>query len=125
MILHILHRAEWQDALRRGSYRPSSLDTEGFIHCSAVKQVVDSANIYFRTATDLLLLRIDERRLAAPLKFEAPVVPGDARPRASFPHIYGPLNLDAVVDVLEFPCASDGSFQLPAPLRKPSGDRIT
>ncbi len=125
MILHILHRPEWEDAVRHDSYRPPSLDSEGFIHCSKINQVVDTANIFFPAATDLLLLRIDERKLAAPLKFEAPVVPGDARPRASFPHIYGPLNLDAVVDVLEFLCSPDGSFQLPAALRNLPGDRVT
>ena len=62
-------------------------------------------------------LRIDERKLASPLKFETPAAPGDARPRAQFPHIYGPLNLDAVVEAIEFSCAADGSFQLPAQIR--------
>ena len=52
-------------------------------------------------------------KLASPLKFETPVAPGDDRPRASFPHIYGPLNLDAVIYAIEFPCEADGSFQLP------------
>ena len=63
------------------------------------------------------LLRIDEGKLASPLKFETPAAPGDARPHAQFPHIYGPPNLDAVVEAIEFPCAADGSFQLPAQIR--------
>jgi hypothetical protein len=34
-----------------------------------------------------------------------------------FPHIYGPLNLDAVTEVMDFPCGPDGRFVLPAALR--------
>jgi len=117
MILHILRRAEWDEALRRGYYRPPSLEAEGFIHCSTVAQTLDTANIFFRGQTDLILLHIDERTLTSPFKFESPAAADDARPRARFPHIYGPLNLDAVVDVVEFPCDADGSFQMPAALR--------
>lgn len=118
MILHILKRSDWENALRQGSYRPCSLDTEGFIHCSTIDQAVDTANLLFRGAPDLLLLRIDETRLVATLKFEAPATTGDARPSAWFPHIYGALNLDAVIDAVEFPCDADGSFQLPARIRE-------
>jgi uncharacterized protein (DUF952 family) len=117
MILHILKRAEWEDARRRGDYRPPSLDAEGFIHCSTVDQVLDTANLFFTAVNDLLLLRIDESKLRAQLKYEAPVVTGDARPQTAFPHLYGPLNLDAVVDAIEFPCKGDGSFQLPESIR--------
>ncbi len=117
MILHILRRAEWDDARPRGEYRPPSLDAEGFIHCSTVGQVVATANIFFAGATDLLLLQIDERKLLAELKYEVPATPYDERPRTPFPHIHGALNLDAVVAVAEFPCEADGSFRLPASIR--------
>jgi uncharacterized protein (DUF952 family) len=118
MIFHILRRSEWRSALQQGSYRPASLDAEGFIHCSTIDQSIDTANLLFRGASDLLLLRIEETRLVAPLKFEAPATTGDARPSVRFPHIYGPLNLDAVVETLEFPCDADGSFQLPTRIRE-------
>jgi uncharacterized protein (DUF952 family) len=117
MILHILRRAEWDKALRHGIYRPPSLAAEGFIHCSTVAQALDTANIFYRGQTDLLLLCIDASQLTSPLSYESPAAAGDARPRARFPHIYGPLNLDAVVDVIEFPCGADGSFQTPAAIR--------
>src|SRR5271157_4269645 len=116
MILHIIHRAEWAEACCHGAYRPTSLDAEGFIHCSTISQAVATANIFFHGATDLLILIIDERKLAAPLKLETPAVSADARPTDAFPHIYGPLNLDAVIDVLDFPCAPDGCFRLPTRL---------
>src|SRR5271169_6458517 len=104
MILHILRRAEWDEARHRGEYRPPSLDVEGFIHCSMIGQVVDTANIFFSAATDLLLLQIDERKLVAELKYEVPATPDDERPRTPFPHIHGALNLDAVAATIEFPC---------------------
>jgi uncharacterized protein (DUF952 family) len=117
MILHILRRAEWDDARLQGEYRPPSLDAEGFIHCSTVGQVVATANIFFAGATDLLLLQIDEGKLIAELKYEVPATPDDERPRTAFPHIHGPLNLDAVVAATEFPCEADRSFKLPASIR--------
>ena len=98
-------------------YAPSTFGSEGFIHCSTVEQTTDTANIFFRGRQDLVLLCIDETRLAARLEFEAPATAGDARPLTRFPHIYGPLNLDAVTGVVDFPCNTDGSFELPAALR--------
>jgi uncharacterized protein (DUF952 family) len=117
MILHILRRAEWDDASLHGEYRPPSLDAEGFIHCSTVGQVAATANIFFNGATDLLLLQIDERKLLAELKYEVPATSDDERSRTPFPHIHGPLNLDAVVTAIEFPCEVDGSFKVPATIR--------
>jgi uncharacterized protein (DUF952 family) len=116
MILHILSRSEWEFARRQGDYRPPSLAAEGFIHCSTIAQVIDTANLFYPGQRDLLLLLIDERKLTAPLKFEAPADSRDARPRALFPHVYGPLNLDAVIDAVELPCDAGGSFRLPAPI---------
>ncbi len=121
MILHIARRAEWDDARARGSYRPSSFDDDGFIHCSTLAQAIETANRFFHGQRDLVLLYIDERKLTAPLRYEPATPPAgalDGKPRAGlFPHLYGELNLDAVTEVLEFPCAADGSFELPARLR--------
>ena len=116
MIMHILSRSEWELARALGEYRPPSLEAEGFIHCSTVAQVINTANIFYRGHCDLLVLRIDERMLTARLAFEPPVNSDDARPLARFPHIYGPLNLDAVFDAIELPCGVDGLFSLPAAL---------
>jgi len=116
VILHILSRSDWDLAKGLGDYRPPSLTAEGFIHCSTIAQVIDTANLFYRGQGDLLVLRIDRRKLTAPLKFEAPANSGDARPEALFPHLYGPLNLDAVIDAIELPSDADGSFRLPAAL---------
>ncbi len=108
IILHIARRGEWETAVTQGQYTADSLDSEGFIHCSTPEQVLIPANEHFRGQTDLLLLCIDPTRLAAPLVYEDCYQTG-----MTFPHIYGPLNIDAVRQVLDFPPQADGLFVLP------------
>ena len=118
MILHIVAESEWVKAVGRGSYAPSSLLAEGFVHCSTLAQVVATANRFYRGQNGLVVLCIAEERLAVELRYEAPV--GAARGEAAgevFPHLYGELNVDAVVRVVELPCEMDGSFRLPDGLR--------
>jgi len=117
IILHITTVADWGAARLAGSYRPASLALEGFIHCSTPAQVIGSANKFFRGRTDLLLLCIDEARVAADIRYELPLaIDGVPDPRAGerFPHVYGPLAIDAVVRVVPLPCDRDGGFTLPA-----------
>ena len=113
MILHIVKRSGWEDAKRRGSYEPASVGAEGFIHCSTIEQLLDTANRFYRGQKDLIVLCIEESRLNAPLKFEAPSIPEDQKRDGLFPHIHGALNLAAVTAVIEFPCADDGTFLMP------------
>ncbi|HUY29054.1 MAG TPA: DUF952 domain-containing protein [Candidatus Binataceae bacterium] len=119
MILHIATRDDWNRAQARGAYRPAGFTHDGFIHCSTLAQAVATANKFFLGQRDLLLLCIDEHKLAAPLRYEGAAPPAGsppAEPRAGlFPHLYGELNLDAVTQALEFRCSADGSFKLPAP----------
>ena len=107
-ILHIVPRDHWERAKRTGVYRSDTLDTGGFIHCSAPEQVIPVANAIFRGQTGLALLCIDPEKVRAPIRWEAPE-PGGTR----YPHIYGPLNTDAVVQVLAFEPGTDGTFALP------------
>ena len=94
MIYHVVNKEGWQFALANGFYEAPSLATEGFIHTSKKNQVSGVLERYYRDQTDLLLLHIDESKLTAPLKYElAPSV------NEEFPHIYGKLNLEAVVNV--------------------------
>lgn len=94
MIYHITTRQNWQNALAAGSYEAPSLATEGFIHTSLITQVTGVLERYYKDQHDLVLLHIDETKLTAALKYElAPSV------NESFPHIYGALNIDAVIDV--------------------------
>lgn len=94
-ILHITTAADWAAAKEAGSLVAPSLTDEGFIHCSTHAQVVATANRIFAGSGDLLLLEVDPGKLTAPLRWERATDVGD-----EFPHIYGPLNLDAVVGTL-------------------------
>ena len=79
----------------------------------------DVANKYYRGATDIVLVHIDPAALTSPLKWEPPAhIDGSpSLPNEPlFPHIYGVINLDAVVQIIDFPSNPDGSFDLPAKL---------
>lgn len=110
LLLHITTPAEWEAAQATGIYRPPSLDSEGFIHCSLTHQVVAVANAQYRGRHDLVLLCINEAAVHAPVVFE---VLGAPKP---FPHIYGPLNVEAVIKVVPLKPKADGSFTLPTEL---------
>jgi len=118
MIVHIVKRSEWELAAGMGTYAPGSLRAEGFIHCSTIAQVVDTANRFYRGQHDLVVLCIEESRLNAKLKYEAPTMQRGESAGALFPHLYGELNVDAVMRVVALPCAVDGSFQLPDELQE-------
>ena len=109
MILHIAAVDHWEEAQALGEYRLDTLATEGFIHCSTPQQVLGPANEFYRGRSDLVLLIIDPVRLEARLVYEDSYESGTI-----FPHIYGPLNLEAVINVLPFPARPDGTFELPA-----------
>ncbi len=108
MILHITTHEQWREALFLGVYHAASQEDEGFIHCSTEEQILQSANAYYHGQTDLLLLCISSNKVEAPILFEDSYQKG-----AYYPHIYGSLNLDAVVQTFDFPPNNDGSFTLP------------
>ena len=117
MIYHITTPQAWADARRNGEYRAGSLATEGFIHCSTETQVLPVAANYYRGQTGLLLLAIDPSRLSSALKWEAPSggTPPPGVPEGElFPHIYGSLNLDAVVHAFDLETGADGQYRFPA-----------
>ena len=92
MIYHVLNKTDWQKAEQLGFYEAASLATEGFIHASKAEQVWPVIDRYFKDQADLVVLHIDEHKLSSPFTYElAPSV------NEEFPHIYGPLNLDAVL----------------------------
>lgn len=111
VILHITSQQQWDAAKAKGVYECESLDTEGFIHCSSPSQVVSVANFLFKGQQGLVLLCVDVDRLHPELRYE-PVAD------QHFPHIYGPLNLNAVIQVIEFSLNDDGKFEPPAVLNK-------
>jgi uncharacterized protein (DUF952 family) len=109
LIYHIATAADWEQARRDGQYtistRGRTLAEEGFIHASTAAQVAPVANAFYQGVPDLLLLVIDTERVGPELRYE--LVPGQPEP---YPHIYGPLNLDAVVATRPFPPGPGGQF---------------
>jgi uncharacterized protein (DUF952 family) len=113
VIYHIALASDWEAALEAGEYRISTLgrtlEQEGFLHASTAAQVHGVADaVYAGVQEQLILLTIDERRLTVPLQWDA--VPGSAEP---FPHLYGPLDVGAVV--LATPLLRDGQDRLEIP----------
>lgn len=108
VVFHIATRAEWERALAAGVYRTGSLDTEGFIHGSTAEQVAGTANRLFAGRTDLVLLFIDAERLTAALRYEPVADPSGA----VFPHVFGPIDLAAVFEVVALEPGADGRFDL-------------
>jgi uncharacterized protein (DUF952 family) len=94
--------------MREGGYQADSLKSEGFIHASTRSQVLSTANRFYHGQSGLLLLSIDDQRLQAELRYEN--LEGDG---GQFPHIFGPLNLDAVVKAVPFEPQPDGTFNFP------------
>jgi uncharacterized protein (DUF952 family) len=107
-LLHLCGRRDWDEAKAVGELCPQSLTEAGFVHLSAPHQVHLPANRLFAGRTDLVLLHVDPRALGSPVRWE----PGVATdPEAMlFPHLYGPLPVDAVIDVTSYPPGLDGRF---------------
>ena len=107
-LYHITHLTEWDASKKEGIYRADSLASQGFIHCSSQVQVVQTANRLYHGQTGLVLLQIDPERVHSEIRWEN--LEGGSE---LFPHIYGSLSTDAVIEVFDFTPQSDGSFKFP------------
>ena len=93
----------WRQAEAAGSFEGAPVDlADGFIHFSTAAQAPETARRHFAGQAELLLVAVDADRLGAALRFE-PSRGGDL-----FPHLYGPLGLDAVLWVRPLPLGPDG-----------------
>ncbi|AVH56574.1 MULTISPECIES: DUF952 domain-containing protein [Streptomyces] len=100
-LVHLTERHLWDAARASGTYEMSTrgrtLQEEGFIHCSLRRQLAPVAASLYGSYTgpdELVLLVIDAERLDVPVRYEA-MTPGGEE----FPHVYGPIPVEAVVDV--------------------------
>ena len=94
IIYHVTTAAEWNAAKEKGSYSSAALPEEGFIHCSQEEQVAGVLDRYFVGKTGLVKLVIDTEKLQPPFIYEWSPSTTD-----TFPHVYGAINLDAVIAV--------------------------
>ncbi len=96
-LFHIALPDDWEAARADGRYTTSTrgrtLADEGFIHCSFAEQVATTIQRFYADLDEVVLLRIDPHRLGAPVIVEDLLGTGE-----EFPHVYGPIALDAVID---------------------------
>jgi uncharacterized protein (DUF952 family) len=121
-IFHLALARDWEAARADGWYRISTLgvtvDQAGFLHASFADQVAGvGARFYADVTEPLVLLTIDRERVTAPV-VEEPAAAGantgaDTGANILFPHVYGPLNVDAVVAVRAVTRDADGRLDLP------------
>ena len=109
LIYHITTGPDWAQARRDGAYRLSTrgvtLAQEGFIHASTARQVPLVANAFYRGDAGLVVLVIDTDLVEPEIRYEQP--PGSGE---TFPHIYGPLSVAAVVGARPLAADASGRF---------------
>ncbi len=98
-IYHLTTREDWEKARERGEHIATSLQDEGFIHCCLEEQMPEILKRYYAGNADVVALRIDTSRLESMLVYEwSPAL------AQTFPHVYGPINIDSVTEVLAPAC---------------------
>jgi hypothetical protein len=107
-LVHVVEADRWAEVGDGEPYAPSSIEEDGFVHASTPAWVASVAQTYYPDADEPLLLVLDRTALDPEIRYEE-------QPLGAFPHVYGPVNADAVVDVLPFP-REDGRFVLPEEL---------
>jgi len=95
IIYHVTTIEDWNAAKQKGYYEHASLKDEGFIHCSQDQQIAGVLERYFAGKTGLVKLVIDTDKLSSKFVFDWSPSLAD-----TFPHVYGPINADAVIDVI-------------------------
>ncbi len=107
-IYKICSASAWREAERQGVYRGSADDgRDGFIHFSSAAQLAETARKHFFGQTGLFLIEVDADVLGEVLRWER------SRNDELFPHLYGELDLGAVIGVLDLPARPDGTHDVP------------
>ncbi|GAB6436761.1 MULTISPECIES: DUF952 domain-containing protein [Bacillus] len=106
MITKVITQRSWEIAKINGEINEVSLKEEGFIHCSSLEQALNVAEKYFIHEEGVLLLTIDPFLVKSEIKYEL------ASNGQEYPHVYGAINIDAIIDVVPFP-REKGEFILP------------
>ncbi len=96
MIYHIVTSDYWAKFENIAEYVSETFEAEKFIHCCRKEQIAGVLERFFVGVNNLLIVEIDESKLSSPLLYE--VVPDSEE---TFPHIFGPINHEAIVVVRE------------------------
>ena len=112
-VFHVLTPMEKQKNIKDETYRPSSLESDGFIHFSKADQIESVINNFYSTCSDLILWRVSESKLKDNLKYEPPLEAPNSG--ILFPHYYGELNTNYIERVFILK-QSNGKIALPSDL---------
>jgi uncharacterized protein (DUF952 family) len=107
VIYHLVPIDYWEAQPTDRLYTPADFAREGFIHCTrGDEQIAVVANRYYRNdQRQWLVLVLDEQAITSEIKYEL------GRDGLLYPHVYGPLNREAVIEVLQMRRDPDGVFQ--------------
>lgn len=109
LIYHLARRTDWDAARAAGLYRGGMADrTDGFIHFSTAVRLAESAALHCAGVPDLLVVAVDAAALGGALRWEG------GRGGEAFPHLHGPLDMNAVLWARSAPLRADGRHDLPA-----------
>ncbi|EMI20309.1 protein containing DUF952 [Rhodopirellula maiorica SM1] len=107
-IFKVLSADQWTRAQSEGEIRGAPIDIEdGFIHLSARDQVEETVAKHFAGQDDLVLILVDEAKLGDTIRWET------SRGGALFPHVYGKIPCEAVIQTWPLRRSGDGKHQFP------------
>jgi uncharacterized protein (DUF952 family) len=106
LIYHVVIPEEWEAAEKESFFEAKSLSDEGFTHCSYADQLEGVLERYFADAGEVVILHLDANRLTSPLVSEP------STNDEPYPHIYGPINKDAIVTVEKRVIGENGAGDL-------------
>lgn len=110
-LVHLAERERWQRAQSQGAYLPAEFARDGFVHLSALHQLLTPANRFYRGRDDLVALVLDAHRLGSAVVWEAGTGTVER-----FPHLFGAITPDAVLAEVPLVAEPDGGFFLPPAL---------
>ena len=102
-IAHLCTPQEWLEQHTMEDFRDQSLAQNGFIHCSQPEQIIEVVHRYYRNYPEMVVLWIDPEKLVSEIRWEPS---GDA----FYPHVYGPINLDAIEATTPLHPGLDGTY---------------
>lgn len=106
LLFHIAEKEKWNQSLKSKYYGNFSITKDGFIHCAKFDQLEHVANNNLKNINkELVILCIDVSRLNSEVRWET-----NKKNNIVFPHVYGLVNVDCVVDAIDFKKNQNGEF---------------
>lgn len=101
---HLTPQEDWTRQANDPTYTPDAYAQDGFVHCTdGEANVLAVGNLFYRgDPRPYVALVLDPARLTADVRYE------DEDHR--YPHVYGPIDREAVVAVRRVIRAGDGGF---------------